>query len=42
MPKVEVLTMMYKVFDFVHRKSKSNVINLQSEYEINNAHYIQM
>ena len=31
--------MMSNVFDFIHRTNKSDVINLQSEFKINNAYY---
>lgn len=30
---------MSNVFDFIHRESKPNLINLQSELKINNYHY---
>lgn len=30
---------MSNVFDFIHWASKSDVINLQSEFEINNIHH---
>jgi hypothetical protein len=39
MSEVEILTMMSNVFDFMHRANKSDVINLQSEFKINNVHY---
>jgi hypothetical protein len=39
MPKVEILVMMSNVFDFIHWTSEYNIINLQSEFKIKNAHY---
>ena len=36
--KVQILTMMSNVLDFIHQASKSGVINLQFEFDINNAY----
>jgi len=34
-----ILTMTPNVFGFLHRESKSDVINLRSEFKINDAYY---
>jgi len=39
MSKVQILPLKSDVFDFIHRESKSDATNLQSEFKINNVYY---